>query len=139
MKNLFVAVFAIITFTGFSQSSYDINFERSVTPSVLNAETDSLFSDKAEIRLFENNAASSIELKYYDYADTAFTEVHSSTITIISLSGSPCGSDYCAYKLNPSVVIIDLGSHSATGNKHKVYIKINGVAGKQDLIKEAEL
>ncbi|HWY11625.1 MAG TPA: hypothetical protein VN026_09885 [Bacteroidia bacterium] len=139
MKKIFFISLVLLAINGFSQASFDINFDRSVTASLLNAENDSLFSDQAQIRIFETGSASSVELKYYNYADSTFSEVYNSTITVSSVTGTPCTSDYCAYKLNPSVLIINLGSHSATGYKHKVYIKINGAAGIENLIKEVEL
>lgn len=139
MKKLFFIILLMAGIHGFSQSSFEINFERDVIPSLLNNETDSLFGDRAIIKIFETGDASSIDIKYYDYSDSGFSEIHSSAISVGSITDTPCNTAYCSYKLNPNVVIIQLGSKSATGPKNKVYIKINGSAGKGDLVKEVEL
>lgn len=139
MKKIVFIVFATLTMNGFSQTYFDIGFNRDVTASLLNNENDSIFSDQAHIKIFESGSVSSVELKYYTYSDSTFTEVHNSTTLFSSITDTPCGSDYCFYKANPSIIVIDLGSHSAVRTKHKVYIKINGTTGKGYLVKEVEL
>jgi hypothetical protein len=139
MKKLFFIAFAALAFNGFSQNEFEISFERTISASTTENAADSMFNDIVVIKIFEVGAANSINLKFFNFENDAFTEIQNSTTQVSSLNTENCNTVYCFYKRNDNIVIINLGSSFVNGNKHKVYIKISGAAGKGELIKEVEL
>jgi hypothetical protein len=123
---------------GSSQDDYACEVKRTVIPSFLDNSTDSLYTDYAEIKMFEAGSANSVELKFYFFTAGAFDLLNETTYTVSGISGTTCSVSYCSYKFNENVIIIPLGTYSALG-KHKIYLKVNGKAGKKDLVKEVEL
>lgn len=140
MKRIFLSILLICALNSLiAQADFEINFVRESVKSLQDPEVDSLFIDKAEIKIFETNSAASVEVKFYDYVNNDFTLSNSATNNLTSLSNNSCSTSLCYYKLNDNIVYIYLGTKSDLSSRQKVFIKVTGKPGKETITKEVEL
>ncbi|MBL7893838.1 MAG: hypothetical protein JNK50_01000 [Bacteroidia bacterium] len=140
MKKTLLIIFSLCCLSNLNaQDDFEINFVRESVKSLLDPETDSLFIDKAEIKIFEANSASSIEVKFYDFVNNDFNLSNSASNNLSSLTSNNCNLPLCFYKLNDNLIYVFLSTKTDLSSRQKVFIKVNGKAGKQTVTKEVEL
>lgn len=140
MKKTLLIIFSLCCLSNLNaQDDFEINFVRESVKSLLDPETDSLFIDKAEIKIFETNSASSIEVKFYDFVNNDFNLSNSASNNLGSLASNNCNLPLCFYKLNDNLICVFLSTKTDLSSRQKVFIKVNGKAGKQSVTKEVEL